>query len=289
MAYITLPDGCRIHYTEYNFVDPWVERPTVVLLHGFCRNSRFWYRWVPIIASQFRVLVPDLRGVGKSDVPAPGFPWSLTQFHDDLIGFLDAVGVAKAHIVGESMGGMVMPFIANRSPDRIASIVACSSNVGVRGAMAKEMAGGAASMTEAITSAATLQDYARKTDGSRLAHAETTQAERDWFADEWAATARHVWHEWSAVLVPTIDVTPELLAGLRCPLFFMGPTRCVKLSPDEARFWVEHAHDAELALVDSASQSLFFANARTCAELTLEFLLRRFVNVSTMTDGSTHV
>ena len=277
MPFATLPDGCRLHYQDHAYFDPWLPRPTVVLLHGFCRNSTFWYRWIPIVARHFRVLVPDLRGVGRSDVPAPGFAWSLTQFHDDLVGFLDAVGVPRVHVVGESMGGMIMPFIANRSPQRFASIVACSSNLGVRGAMAREMAGGAASMTEAITSATTLQDYARRTDASRLAHAETTEAEREWFADEWAATARHVWHEWSAVLVPTIDVTPQLLAGLQCPLLFMGPTRCVKLSQDEARFWVEHARDAQLQLVDSASQSLFFAKAEECAALTVEFLLRRFV------------
>lgn len=276
MAYVKLPDGCNIHYRDYNFSDPWIERPTVVLLHGFCRYGDFWYRWLPIIAKHFRVLVPDLRGVGQSDVPPPGFPWSLTQFHDDLIAFLDAVGADKVHVVGESMGGMVMPFIANRSPSRFASIVACSSNLGVRGAMATAMAGGAGSMTEAITTAPTLQDYARCTDGTRLAHAETSEAERAWFADAWAATARHIWHEWSAVLVPTIDVTEELLAGLPCPLLFMGPTRCVKLSPEEAGFWVTHAPDAELKLIDSASQSLFFANAEECAHVTVEFLTRRF-------------
>jgi pimeloyl-ACP methyl ester carboxylesterase len=277
MAHVTLPDGCKIHYREYDFADPWIDRPTVILLHGFCRYGDFWYRWIPVIAKRFRVLVPDLRGVGGSDVPAPGFPWSLTQFHDDLLAFMDAVGLDRAHVVGESMGGMVMPFIANRSPQRIASVVACSSNLGVRGAMAVAMAGGAASMTDAITSAPTLQDYALRTDGTRLAHAETSAAERQWFADAWAATARHIWHEWSAVLVPTIDVTPELLAGLECPLLFMGPTRCVKLSQDEARFWTDHAPDAELQFVDSASQSLFYAKAEECAERTVEFLLRRFV------------
>jgi 3-oxoadipate enol-lactonase len=64
MAYVNLLDGCRIHYREYNFVDPWVQRPTVLLLHGFCRYGEFWNRWIPTIAAHFRVLVPDLRGVG---------------------------------------------------------------------------------------------------------------------------------------------------------------------------------------------------------------------------------
>lgn len=283
MPYVTLADGCRLHYEAYDFVDPWLKRPTVVLLHGFCRNSRFWYRWVPLIARHFRVLVPDLRGVGQSDVPEPGFPWSLTQFHDDLVGFLDAVGADKVHVVGESMGGMVMPFIANRSPARFESIVACSSNLGVRGAMAVAMSGGAGSMTEAITTAPTLQDYALRTDGTRLAHDETTAQERQWFADEWAATARHVWHEWSSELVPTIDVTAELLGGLKCPLLFFGPTRCMKLSVEEAGFWAEHAPDVELQLIDSASQSLFFAKADECANKTIEFLLRRFVPGAALT------
>jgi 3-oxoadipate enol-lactonase len=274
MPTATLRDGTDLFYRVDDFTDPWTTPDTVVLLHGFCRNSRFWYAWVPILARHFRVVRPDLRGCGQSPVPAPGYPWSLDQYRDDLIGFLDAAGIARTHVIGESMGGMVMPYVYAHAAERFGAIVACSSNLGVRGVMAKEMSAGAANMTEAITTAPTLQAYARKTEASRLAPDEVSEAARAWYAEEWAATARRVWHEWSAMIVPQIDVTADLLAGLAAPLLFMAPSRCVKLPPEEARFWVDHAPSATLEVIDSASQALAFAKAELCAALARDFLLR---------------
>jgi len=275
MPYVNLPDGARIFYRVDDFTDPWSQPETILMLHGFCRNSRFWYAWVPILGRHFRVVRPDLRGCGKSDVPAPGFAWSLAQYHDDLIAFMDIAKIERAHFVGESMGGMVMPYIYSRSPQRVRSVVACSSNLGVKGVMAKEMAAGAASMTDAIVSAPTLEQYIRKTESSRLAADEVSEAARTWYAREWARTARRVWHEWSAMIVPQIEVTAELLSRLHVPLLFIAASRTVKLPLEEARFWINHAPDAHLDIIDSASQGLAFAKAEECAHLTLRFLLAR--------------
>ena len=243
------------------------------MLHGYVRNSNFWYAWVPVLARHFHVVRPDLRGCGLSPPPAPGFCWSLAQYHDDLIAFLDALKIDAAHFVGESMGGMVLPYVYSRSGSRVRSVVACSSNLGVKAVMAREMAAGAANMTEAITSAPALEDYIRKTEASRLDPREVDEAARAWYAREWASTPRRVWEEWSAQIVPQIDVTAELLASMQAPLLFIAPSRCVKLPMEEARFWIEHAPNARLAVVDAASQGFAFAKADECARLALDFLL----------------
>jgi pimeloyl-ACP methyl ester carboxylesterase len=276
MPFVTLADGAQIHYRDDNFCDPWRSPETVVLMHGYCRNSNFWYAWIPVLARHFRVISPDLRGCGRSSVPPEGFAWSLAQYHDDLIAFLDRAGIARAHFVGESMGGMVMPYIYSRSPSRIQSVVACSSNLGVRGVMAKEMAAGAASMSDAIKGAPDLVTYIRRTEASRLAPDEVGAAAREWYAKEWAGTARRVWHEWSDMIVPQIDVTAELLNNLTVPLLFIAASRTVKLPLEEARFWTTHAPDATLKIVDSASQGLAFAKADACAQIALAFLLGKF-------------
>lgn len=275
MPFVSLADGARIFYREDDFTDPWTEAETVVLMHGFCRNSNFWYAWIPVLARHFKVISPDLRGCGQSAVPPEGFPWSLAQYHDDLIAFLDRAGIDKAHFVGESMGGMVMPYIYSRSPDRVRSVVACSSNLGVKGVMAKEMAAGAASMTDAIVNAPSLEAYIRKTETSRLAPDEVSAEGRAWYAREWASTARRVWHEWSEMIVPQIDVTRELLENLKVPLLFLAASRTVKLPLEEARFWTTHAPESTLEIVDSASQGLAFAKADDCAQRALKFLLQQ--------------
>lgn len=268
-----LSDGSELYYYVDDHTDPWVTKPTVVMLHGFCRNSRFWYAWLPALTRHFRVVRPDLRGCGKSLVPAAGFAWSLEQYRRDLVDFLDALGLERVHVIGESMGGMVMPYIYSRTPQRFGAVVACSSNLGLRGPMAKEMAGGAASMTEAITTAPTLFDYIRRTEVSRLAPDEVPEVARIWYAEEWARTARRVWHEWSAQIVPQIDVTPELLASFTAPLLFQGPSRCVKLPVEEAQAWAKGAPNCTLEIIDSASQALAFAKADLCAAQAREFLL----------------
>jgi 3-oxoadipate enol-lactonase len=273
MPYAQLPDGTKMHYRVDDFTDPWTQPETVVLMHGYVRNSNFWFPWVPVLARHFRVVRPELRGCGQTAAPPAGFRWSLAQYHDDLIDFLDAAGIGSAHFVGESMGGMVMPYVYSRSPARVKSVVACSSNLGVKGVMAKEMAGGAASMTEAIATAPTLEDYVRKTDASRLSPDEVSEEARAWFAREWASSGRRVWLDWSEQIVPQIDVSAELLAGLKVPLLFIAPTRCVKLPPAEARFWSENAPDARLEFVDAKSQALFYAKPDECSKLALEFLL----------------
>ncbi len=74
--------------------------------------------------------------------------------------------------------------------------------------------------------------------------------------------------------MPQIDVTPELLKNIDCPLLFFGPSRCVKLPLEEARHWTDNAPHSRLEIIDSASQALAFAKPEQCASITAEFLLQ---------------
>lgn len=273
MPTVKLSDGADIFYREDDFTDPWTPTETVVLMHGYCRNSRFWYPWVPALARHFRVLRWDARGVGKSTVPPPGsFAWSLERYHQDLREFLDAAGCERAHFVGESMGGMVMPYFASWYPERIASLTAVSSNLAMRGQVGKEMAAGAASMLDALHAASDLRDYIRATEDGRLHPDEVTGAARDWYREEWASTARHIWIEWATQLVSKIDLTPELLSGIEVPMLYIAATGSSRTSLDEARGWTENVPGAKLATVESRSQGIAFAKADECASITRDFL-----------------
>jgi pimeloyl-ACP methyl ester carboxylesterase len=123
--------------------------------------------------------------------------------------------------------------------------------------------------------APSLEHYIRKTEGSRLALDEVSAQAREWYAREWASTARRVWHEWSEMIVPQIDVTVELLQNLQIPLLFLAASRTVKLPLEEARFWARHAPKGRLEIIDSASQGLAFAKADDCARRALSFLLEQ--------------
>lgn len=78
---------------------------TVVLVHGLGLNRHSWQWQVPALAREFRVLTYDLHGHGESSVP-PAQP-SLTLFSEQLRELLDHNGLARAAVLGFSLGGMI--------------------------------------------------------------------------------------------------------------------------------------------------------------------------------------
>lgn len=78
--------------------------PPVVFVHGFALDSRMWDPQLEAFGRRFRVLTYDLRGFGRSNVPLPEEPYSPSE---DLRALLEHLGVAKAHVVGLSAGGVV--------------------------------------------------------------------------------------------------------------------------------------------------------------------------------------
>jgi 3-oxoadipate enol-lactonase len=99
--------------------------PAVTLSHPLGATLRIWDAHVPALTPRFRVLRYDTRGHGGSEVP-PG-PCTLEQMADDVVGLLDAAGIARTHFVGMSMGGLVGMTLALTHPDRVRSLVLCDT------------------------------------------------------------------------------------------------------------------------------------------------------------------
>jgi 3-oxoadipate enol-lactonase/4-carboxymuconolactone decarboxylase len=93
------------------------DRPVVVLLGSLGSTLSMWDPQVPALAGRFRVLRVDTRGHGGSPVP-PG-PYRLDDLVDDVVALLDGLGIARAHVVGLSLGGMVAMRLAAREPARV--------------------------------------------------------------------------------------------------------------------------------------------------------------------------
>lgn len=97
--------------------------PAILLVHGFGGSTHDWEQFVlEPLARERRVLAVDLFGVGwsarRDDVP---YDWTL--WSDELVGVLDALGIARASVAGQSMGGAVAAVFAARHPDRIDRLV----------------------------------------------------------------------------------------------------------------------------------------------------------------------
>lgn len=99
--------------------------PVVTLSHALGATLDLWEATAGALAKRYRVLCYDVRGHGRSEVP-PG-PYTLDQMAGDVAALLDITGVARTHLVGMSMGGLIGMATALRHADRIQSLVLCDT------------------------------------------------------------------------------------------------------------------------------------------------------------------
>jgi 3-oxoadipate enol-lactonase len=95
--------------------------PVLTLSHSLAASLDMWEPQVAALAGRYRVLRYDTRGHGGSEVP-PG-PYTLEMLADDVAGLLDALGIARTHFIGLSMGGMIAQAMALRHPEKLLSLV----------------------------------------------------------------------------------------------------------------------------------------------------------------------
>ena len=99
----------------------------LILLHGNGDSHAFFAGQIPTLAKRFTVYAVDTRGHGQS--PMGSKPFTLTQFADDLLGFMNGHGIERAHIVGASDGANIAMLFALRCQQRICSLVLNSGNL----------------------------------------------------------------------------------------------------------------------------------------------------------------
>jgi pimeloyl-ACP methyl ester carboxylesterase len=109
-------------YREDWLGEPWRKPEPVVLIHGNDESSTEWYAWVPRLAQQYRLIRPDLPGLGHSNIPQ-GFEYSLANLATFVTHVMDKAGVDSAHIVGAKTGGAVAMRFAADYPDRTRTLV----------------------------------------------------------------------------------------------------------------------------------------------------------------------
>lgn len=95
----------------------------VVFVHGWMMSGRVWDDLLPHLHSEgLQLVVPDQRGTGESDRPESGY--RVEDYGEDLIALLDNIDVAQATLIGHSMGGQIVQWVAARYPDRVRAIAA---------------------------------------------------------------------------------------------------------------------------------------------------------------------
>lgn len=115
--------GIRTNYHDLGSGTP------TVLIHGSGPGVSAFSNWrlaFPVLSGQVRVLAPDMVGFGYTDRP-DGIEYTLDTWVAHLVGFLDALGIDKANLVGNSFGGALTIATAIRHPQRVGRIVLMGS------------------------------------------------------------------------------------------------------------------------------------------------------------------
>src|SRR4051794_21272817 len=105
----------ELYYEEQGSGDP------LLLIMGLATDCAAWLFQVPDFARQYRTISFDNRGVGRSAKP-PG-QYTIHRMADDAAGLLDVLGIARAHVVGVSMGGMIAQELVLRHPEKVRGLV----------------------------------------------------------------------------------------------------------------------------------------------------------------------
>jgi pimeloyl-ACP methyl ester carboxylesterase len=99
----------------------------VVLIHGFPDSGRLWRHQVPRLAEAgFRVIVPDLRGYGRSDKPSEVEAYAMPALVGDVLAVMTDAGAERAHIVGHDWGAALGWGLASLAGERVDRFVALS-------------------------------------------------------------------------------------------------------------------------------------------------------------------
>jgi len=117
MPHHTTDDDCRLAFAVNG--DP--DAPALVLSNSLGTDRTLWDRQMETFADRFRVLRYDTRGHGESDAP-PG-AYTMERLGKDVLSLMDALGVAKAHVCGISIGGMTALWLGVHARERVSRLV----------------------------------------------------------------------------------------------------------------------------------------------------------------------
>ena len=109
-------DGKKVHYLEKGSGNP------VILIHGFLYHTVMWQKNIDALAEKFKVYAVDLWGFGYSE-RLPQLEYSFALYGKQIKGFMEALRISKAALVGQSMGGGICVYVAAKYPEKVDRLI----------------------------------------------------------------------------------------------------------------------------------------------------------------------
>lgn len=255
-----------LHYDLIDLTPEWLTEPeTIIFHHGVGANSEIWNKWLPVLGPHYRIARFDMRGFGKSATAARADRWTFDSLSRDVIRIADALGVARFHFVGESIGGTVGLVLGLQHADRLHSLTL--SNAAYRGGAIRNVDEWAKVLREQGPLA-----WSRELMPCRFHKDGLTAAEWDWFEAQQASHPVDSIVAARDILVDA-DLGPQL-SQLTLPVLLMHADGSPFVPVEQMAELHTRLPRSELQIFRHARHGLPFSHASECANTLLAFLQR---------------
>jgi N-formylmaleamate deformylase len=112
---------CKANGIDIHYLRTGGDKPPVVLLHGLTGSGACWSLLARALENEFDVVMPDARGHGNSSTPLNGYRYE--DYARDVVGLIEALGLAESVLLGHSMGGMTAAVVAGQNMAALRSVI----------------------------------------------------------------------------------------------------------------------------------------------------------------------
>ena len=263
MERVAVPGGA-LAWSLLDLVRPWHGEPeTIVMHHGVGACQEIFGGWLPALIDRYRILRFDMRGHGESNRPGVFVPLTMDRLADDLFAVMDAAGVERAHLVGESIGGTIALNAALRSPERVRTLTV--SNGAHLGASIQSVAD-----WQRIIETRGMDGWSAHMMAARFHPGALSEAEWRWFETQQASACPHTVLALLEALVGA-DLVGRL-SGLQPPLLLLHPDGSPFIPVPVMAGFHARVPGARLHVIGRAKHGLPFSHAGDCSALLRGFL-----------------
>lgn len=256
---VALPDGETLAYIDTGQRDG----TPVVLIHGYTDSARDWAPLVPLLASELRLIIVDLRGHGTSSKPACCY--TRFDFAYDIKLLLERLQVSRADIVGHSLGSIVAQTFAEVWPQTTRRLVLVSST-GAGFATAPEWLSGVARLRDPIDpDSQFMRDWWH----------ESQRINPEFFASrqrrDAAAIPADVWRAIAEQSLLGVDLA-SMLPRVRAPTLLIWGGQDTVMGPAGRDVLRKGIPRAEVRVFPTLGHDLFWEEPGTLAKVLADFL-----------------
>jgi pimeloyl-ACP methyl ester carboxylesterase len=260
-----------IHYDLADYTAPWRETPpdTILLYHGYARNMLFWRPWVPLLASDYRVLWFDARGCGETTKPPAGTKMSFSQLAGDAIGLMDQLGIERVHWVGESSGGIVGMTAALEHAKRLSTLTLCDTPFKRSANIQSTYTLGEPTRAAAFEKHG-VGGWCRQTLSYRIDTAKASPALQEWYIAQMDRTPVHCANAMDAAVAEG-DVWPHL-PDIRTPTLILSGSKSPIAQASEVKAMRQRLPAAKLIAFDGYGHGVNMTAPERCVAELRKFL-----------------